>query len=64
ITPDGRRLITSDLVSGFDIYDVQTTASIGSVMYPTGKSVQAIPVIFAHGGNTIIGGSAIGEVRV
>ncbi|KAI0364228.1 WD40 repeat-like protein [Pilatotrama ljubarskyi] len=64
LSPDGSILAISNIVSGFDIYAMDTGASIGSLDNPSTHAVRAVPVLFAHGGSAIIGGSTIGVVNV
>lgn len=64
LTADGSKLLVSNMVSGFDIYDMETTAAVGTISNPAGNAVHAVPGLFAHGGNAIIGGSTKGEVHV
>ena len=51
------------MVSGFDIYDTDTASSLGALDHAVGR-IYAVPVVFAHGGNAVIGGSTAGEVDI
>ncbi|KAH9895966.1 WD40-repeat-containing domain protein, partial [Cubamyces lactineus] len=61
---ESNQLAVSNLVSGFDVYSLETGASLGSLRNPTGTGLRAVPVLFAHNGNAIVGGSTTGIVRI
>ncbi|TFK80345.1 YVTN repeat-like/Quino protein amine dehydrogenase [Polyporus arcularius HHB13444] len=63
VTPDGARLIISNVTSGFDIYETETGESVGTLAHPV-SGMFAVPVLYVHGGNAVIGGSTCGEVHV
>ncbi|KAI1786033.1 WD40-repeat-containing domain protein [Ganoderma leucocontextum] len=63
ITPDGRKLAVSNMVSGFDIYDTDTGSSLGTLSHVIDR-IYAVPILFAHGGNAVIGGSTVGEIDI
>ncbi|RPD53696.1 WD40 repeat-like protein [Lentinus tigrinus ALCF2SS1-7] len=63
ISPDGKRFIVSNMISGFDVYETETGTSVGTINHPVAELV-AVPVIFAHDGAVIIGGSAVGTVHI
>ena len=46
------------------MYSLETGASLGSLRNPTGTELRAVPVLFAHNGNAIVGGSTTGIVRI
>ncbi len=51
------------MTSGFDIYETVTGRSLRSITHPVGK-LFAVPVLFAHGGKSIIGGGALGSAHI
>ncbi|OSC99815.1 WD40 repeat-like protein [Trametes coccinea BRFM310] len=63
LSPDGSRLAVSNLVYGFDIYDVDTGALALAVTHDIGKEYPA-PVLYIHGGHAIVGGSTVGMVNI
>ncbi|RDX40495.1 WD40 repeat-like protein [Lentinus brumalis] len=63
VTPDGSRMIVSNMISGFDIYKTETGESSGTLTHPISKAF-TVPVLFAHGGNAVIGGSPTGRVHL
>ncbi|KAI0715887.1 WD40-repeat-containing domain protein [Cerioporus squamosus] len=63
VSPDGRRFVVSNMTSGFDVYETETGRSVGSIHHPVAKLL-AVPVLFAHNGTVIIGGSAVGEAHI
>ena len=63
ITEDGEKLAVSNMVSGFDVYATATGMSLATLTHAVG-SLYAVPVLFAHGGNAIIGGSTVGKVHL
>ena len=56
-------LVVSNMTSGFDVYQTDTGTSLGTLSHTVGR-LHIVPVLFAHGGNAIIGGSCVGEVMV
>ncbi|KAH9887574.1 WD40-repeat-containing domain protein [Cubamyces lactineus] len=63
LSPDGSRLAVSNLVYGFDIYDISTGALALAVTHEVGKEYP-VPVLYIHGGRAILGGSTIGVVNI
>ncbi|OSC97460.1 WD40 repeat-like protein, partial [Trametes coccinea BRFM310] len=63
LSPDGSRLVVSNLVYGFDIYDLDTGALALAVTHDVGKQYPA-PVLYIHGGRAIMGGSTKGVVNI
>ena len=63
MTPDGRKLVVSNMTSGFDIYDIETGASLRALGHRVAELL-AIPVMFAQGGAVIVGGSAVGKAHI
>ena len=59
ITPDGSKLVVSNMRSGFDIYDAATGTSLATLTH-TVDQIRTVPVRFIHGGNVILGGSTVG----
>ena len=63
MTPDGTRLVVSNMCSGFDIYDAETGLPIASLTHAVNQ-VHAVPVRFIHGGHAVLGGSTVGEAHI
>ncbi|KAI0827604.1 WD40-repeat-containing domain protein [Trametes gibbosa] len=63
LSPDGSHIAVSNLVYGFDIYNINTDAAVLTVPYDFGKGYP-VPVVYAHGGRAIIGGSTVGQVNI
>lgn len=49
------------MATGFTVYDIETNAPVTSITHDIGQNY-CIPVIFAHRGNALIGGSPSGTV--
>ena len=63
MTDDGRKLVVSNMISGFDIYETETGKCLARLTHPVDRMF-AVPVLFVHGGNAIVGGSSVGEVHL
>ena len=63
ITPDGKRLVVSNMTSGFDVYETDTGMSVGAITHPVAKLL-AVPVTFAQNSCVIVGGSATGKAHI
>lgn len=64
VCADGSKIAISNLVSGFDMYALDTGASLGSLRNPVGVALRVIPVTFAQRDNVIVGGSSMGSAVV
>ncbi|KAG1883713.1 WD40-repeat-containing domain protein [Suillus subluteus] len=63
ISPDHHLLAVSNLMHGFDIYNLETYAIEGRVFNEISTG-HVVPVLFIHHGCAVIGGSATGTVRM
>ena len=63
ITPDGSKLVVSNMRSGFDIYDAATGTTLATRTH-TVNQIRTVPVRFIHGGNVILGGSTVGSANL
>ncbi|OSD01991.1 WD40 repeat-like protein [Trametes coccinea BRFM310] len=59
LSPDGSHIAVANLVSGFDVYDLYTGATVLSLFHEVGEEFP-VPVLYVHGGNAILGGSTAG----
>lgn len=64
MSPDGTKLIVSNMRSGFDIYDAETGQSLAAFNHIRVRQMRAVPVRFIHDGHAILGGSTVGVVNV
>ncbi|KAI0644129.1 WD40-repeat-containing domain protein [Trametes meyenii] len=64
LSPDGTHIAISNLVYGFDIYDLHTGTLTLAVSHDNSGKEYPVPVLYAHGGRAIIGGSTVGLVNV
>ena len=65
LSDDGELIAVSNLVSGFDIYSMESETTL----YSFGHSVETralrnTPVLFIHGGFALVGGSSQGNVHI
>ena len=51
------------MLTGVDIYDLQTRLTIASMSHSMGVDV-ALPVKFIHAGNFVVAGNAVGRVKL
>ncbi|KAI0371020.1 WD40 repeat-like protein [Pilatotrama ljubarskyi] len=63
ISPDGTTIAISNMVSGFDLYDLTSQAALRSFTHPV-TTLRAVPVLFVHGGHALLGGSTVGKVHL
>ncbi|KAJ3005290.1 hypothetical protein NUW54_g4405 [Trametes sanguinea] len=63
LSPDGGRIVVSNLVNGVDVYDTDTGALVLTVPHEVGKG-HPLPVTFIHGGHAIASGNGLGCVKV
>ncbi|KAI0667015.1 WD40-repeat-containing domain protein [Trametes maxima] len=63
LSPDGTHLVVSNLVYGFDIYDLNTGTLALAVSHDNGEEYP-VPVLYIHGGRAIIGGSTVGSLNI
>ncbi|EGO23491.1 hypothetical protein SERLADRAFT_469475 [Serpula lacrymans var. lacrymans S7.9] len=63
LSPRHQYLAVSSIHNGFDIYDLNSDAPIMSFNQPTSKGI-CIPVLFAHHGFAVLGGSTEGKARL
>ncbi len=54
----------SNLVAGFDIYDLNDGKIVCSFTHDIGNEERATPVLFIHDGHAILGGSVVGYVNL
>ncbi|RDX51823.1 WD40 repeat-like protein [Lentinus brumalis] len=60
LAPGGALVAISNIATGFDICDLETGAIVKSFEHEIGSYEYAIPVLFIHGGQAIVGGSSVG----
>lgn len=60
VSRDHRFLAVSNMCTGFDIYDLKSNAPIANMNHNVGS--YCIPVVFAHRGHALLGGSPVGAV--
>ncbi|KAJ3006965.1 hypothetical protein NUW54_g3730 [Trametes sanguinea] len=63
VSPDGRTIAISNMLSGFDLYDLESQAVLRSFTHPV-DMLRAVPVKFVHGGYALLGGSTAGIVHL
>ncbi|KAI9057524.1 WD40 repeat-like protein [Trametes sanguinea] len=63
VSPDGATIAISNMVSGFDLYDLTSQAVLRSFTHPV-ESLRAVPVLFVHGGHALLGGSTTGQIHL
>ncbi|KAI0375848.1 WD40 repeat-like protein [Pilatotrama ljubarskyi] len=63
VSPDGTTIAISNMVSGFDLYDLTSQAALRSFAHPV-TTLRAVPVLFVHGGHALLGGSTVGKVHL
>ncbi|KAJ3007409.1 hypothetical protein NUW54_g3561 [Trametes sanguinea] len=63
LSPDGTRIVVSNLINGVDVYDTDTGALILTVPHEIGKG-HPLPVRFIHGGHAIASVNGVGCVKV
>lgn len=61
MSPNGTIIALSIIDSGFNLYDLLTGACVGSFPNESGTTGNCtVPVLFAHGGYALFGGSTSG----
>ncbi|KAJ2991954.1 hypothetical protein NUW54_g8058 [Trametes sanguinea] len=63
VTPDGSLFAVSNVMTGFDVYDMDTTTCVGGCPNEAG-ALRAVPVLFVHEGHALFGGSTAGRVHL
>ena len=63
LSPCGDLLAIHNIASGFDLYHVKTAKLIRTYPHQSTHHV-ALPVLFIHGGKTLLTGSDVGLVRL
>ena len=61
LSTDGKFFTVSNLLTGFDIYAMDSEHPLRSLIHQMGEQYPT-PVIFIHGGHAVVGGSTVGEV--
>ncbi|KAI8969517.1 WD40-repeat-containing domain protein [Trametes punicea] len=64
VSPDGAHIVISNMVSGFDMYDLATQATVRSFRHDSIDGIRTVPVTFVHGGHAIFGGSTVGKATL
>ncbi|KAJ2994492.1 hypothetical protein NUW54_g7542 [Trametes sanguinea] len=63
VNPNGDAIAISNMMSGFDLYDLTSLAVLRSFTHPV-KALCAVPVRFVHGGHALLGGSTAGTAHL
>ncbi|KAI9061944.1 WD40 repeat-like protein [Trametes sanguinea] len=63
LSPDGSRIVVSNLLSGFDVYDVESGSLVLTLFHKVSKQYP-VPVVYGHGGHAIISGSTVGVIDI
>ncbi|OSD03005.1 WD40 repeat-like protein [Trametes coccinea BRFM310] len=63
MSPDGGTIAISNMLSGFDLYDMTSLAVLRSFTHPV-DVLRAVPVMFVHGGHALLGGSTCGMMHL
>ena len=63
VSDDGHLLAISNLTTGFDIYNVISSAPVRCLRQRIGQPFP-VPVLFVHGGQALLTGSTTGDVRL
>ncbi|KAJ2987709.1 hypothetical protein NUW54_g9347 [Trametes sanguinea] len=63
LSPDGSRIVVSNLLTGFDVYDVESGSLVLTLFHKVSKQY-TVPVVYGHGGHAIISGSTVGVIDI
>lgn len=63
LSPDHRFVAVSNVSTGFDVYELKTSAPVRNLLHKTGGK-HCLPVLYAHYGQALVGGSPSGIVAL